>query len=244
MKIKAVLFDLGDTLWSVDYSAEAEAYDHVRQALIEALGERVPDAQALRDAAAAVFVEEAQAWQAGKMEQLPAEEAFRRAFARLGLDVPEETLRRMPDLAVSGSIRYRVDPETRRTLRALRERGFRIGVISNTYQSRASLERSLADHGLLPLIDVLVISSEVGLTKPHPAIFEAALNALRVSPAEAVFIGDTPLADIKGAKNLGMRAVLTHQFRQADPGEYQPDLIIKRPGEIIDYVDRQERDGP
>lgn len=242
MKIKAVLFDLGDTLWAVDYSAEAEAYARVRQALVEALGESVPDERTLRDAAAAVFLEEAQAWQAGKMEQIPTEEAFRRAFARLGLDVPEETLRRMPDLAVSGGIRYRVDPETRRTLRALKERGLRIGVISNTYQSRAPLERSLADHGLLPFIDVLVISSEIGLTKPHPAIFEAALNALRVSPAEAVFVGDTPLADVKGAKDVGMRAVLTHQFRQADPGEYRPDLIIRRPREVIDYVDGLERD--
>lgn len=244
MKIKAVLFDLGDTLWRVDYSAETEAYARVRQALVEALGEGVPDAQALRDAATAVFAEEAWAWQAGKMEQLPTEEAFRRAFARLGLDVPGEVLRRIPELAISGSIRYRVDPETRRTLRALRERGLRIGVISNTYQSRGPLERSLADHKLLPFIDVLVISSEVGLTKPHPAIFEAALRSLQISPSEAVFVGDTPLADIKGAKDAGMRAVLTHQFRQADPGEHQPDLIIRRPKEIIAYVDGLERDGP
>jgi putative hydrolase of the HAD superfamily len=150
----------------------------------------------------------------------------------------------MGELATSASIRYNVDPETPRVLRALKERGLRLGAVSNTYQSRAPLERSLADHGLLPYLDVLVISSEVGLTKPHPAIFQAALDSLRVSPAEAVFIGDIPWGDIKGAKDMGMRAVLTHQFRQADPGQYKPDLIINRLGEIIGYVDRLNQDDP
>ena len=80
--------------------------------------------------------------------------------------------------------------------------------------------------------------------KPHPAIFQAALDSLRVSPSEGVFVGDIPWGDIKGAKDVGMRAVLTHQFHQEDPGEYQPDLIIHRLAEIIDYVDELNKDDP
>jgi putative hydrolase of the HAD superfamily len=245
VKIRAVLFDLGDTLWKVDSSSgEMEAYARVRAALVKALGEGVPDERTLRDAAAAVFLQEVNEWLAGKMEEISVEEAYRRAFANLGLEVPDALLRRMGELAISGSIRYKVDPDTPGVLRALKERGLRLGAVSNTYQSRAPLEHSLADHGLLSYLDVLVISSEVGLMKPHPAIFRAALEDLRVSPAEAVFVGDIPWGDIKGAKDVGMRAVLTHQFHQEDPGQYRPDLIIGRLGEIVDYVDRLNKDDP
>jgi putative hydrolase of the HAD superfamily len=242
VKIRAVIFDLGDTLWRVDSSGEVEAYSRVRQALAEALGEGVPDERTLRSAVVAAFSQETREWLAGKLEQPPVEEVFGRAFASLGLDVPDALLRRMGDLAISEAIRYEVDPETPQVLRALKERGLRLGAVSNTFQSRQPLERSLAEHGLLPYLDTLVISSEVGLGKPHPAIFQAALKSLQVSPSEAVFVGDIAWGDVKGAKDVGMRAVLTHQYRNQDPGEHQPDLIIDRLVEVVDYVDRLNKD--
>jgi len=178
-------------------------------------------------------------WQSGgKTEQLPTEEVFRQGFASLGLDVPEALLRQMGDSILAPGIRYTVDPETPVVLRALKERGLRLGAVSNTYQSREALTSRLSEHGLWSYLDALVISSEVGLTKPHPAIFQAALDRLGVTASETVFVGDIVWADILGAQALGMRAVLTHQYLQDDPGESKPDLVINRLAEVVDYVDR------
>jgi putative hydrolase of the HAD superfamily len=239
LKIRAVMFDLGYTLWDVSYSEEMAAYAQVRQRIVEALGDGVPDTQTLRDAVAAVFLRETNEWlNMGKLEQLPTEDVFRQGFAGLGLDVPEALLREMGDSILLPGIRYTVDPETPRTLRALKERGLRLAAVSNTYQSRAALASRLSEHGLWRYLDALIVSSEVGLAKPHPAIFQAALDELGVTAKETVFVGDIVWADVLGPQALGMKGVLTHQYRQEDPGESRPDVVIKRLAEVVGYVDR------
>jgi putative hydrolase of the HAD superfamily len=113
-----------------------------------------------------------------------------------------------------------------------------VGAVSNTYQTSRSLKESLAKYGLLPFIDTLVVSSEVGWEKPHPAIFQEALRHLGIEAKETMFVGDSVWADVGGAQALGMKAVLTHQYRQEDPGEARPDLVVKRLAKVVDYVDR------
>lgn len=245
MKIRAVIFDLGYTLWDVDYSGEAQAYRRLRARMVKEMGEPVPPPRKLREAVGAVFWRETEAWlRYGRLEEKPTAEIYREGLEALGLDVPAAFLRRMADAALSHSIRYTVNPETPQVLRALKERGLVVGAVSNTYQSRKALEKSLAKHGLLPYIDTLVVSSEVGWEKPHPAIFQEALRRLDVAPGEAVFVGDIVWADVQGAQALGMKAVLTHQYRQEDPGEHTPDLVIDRLAEVVDYVDRLNREAP
>ncbi len=243
MKIRAVIFDLGYTMWDVDYGGEPEAYDRLRRRLFKELGEPIPPAAILRDAVAAVFLREGQAYDGGNLEQKPTEQVFKEAFESLGLDVLEQSLREMAEETLSYGIRYYVDPDTAEALRALEERGLRVGVVSNTYQSSRSLAKSLRRFGLLRNIDALVVSSEVGWGKPHPAIFEEALRRLNVRPEEAVFVGDTVLADIRGAQALGMKAVLTWQYRQEDPGDAKPDLIVDKLSQVVEYVDRLNAGG-
>ncbi|MGA2285186.1 MAG: HAD family hydrolase [Dehalococcoidia bacterium] len=243
MRIRAVIFDLGYTMWGVDYGGEPEAYGRLRRRLVKELGGPVPPANALRDAVAAVFRREGQAYDSGKLEQKPTEQVFKEAFEALRLDVPEESLREMAEETLSYGIRYGVDPDTVEALRALKQRGLRVGVVSNTYQSSRSLASSLRRFGLLRNIDALVVSSEVGWGKPHPAIFEEALRRLDVQPEETMFIGDTVLADIQGAQAIGMKAVLTWEYRQEDPGDAKPDLIVERLSQVVDYVDRLNAEG-
>ena len=244
LKIRAVMFDLGYTLWNVSYSGEPLAYREVRRQLVAELGEPVPDPQALRNAVAAVLVRETNAWlEHGKLEQMATEDIFREGFESLGLDVSAALLGRMQDIALAPSIIYTVEPDTRDALRALKERGLKLAAVSNTYQSSASLKRSLEAHGLLPYLDALIVSSEVGLAKPHPAIFQEALRRLDVRPEETVFVGDIVWADVLGPQSLGMKAVLTRQYRREEPNEHKPDLIIERLPEIVDYVDRLNGDG-
>jgi putative hydrolase of the HAD superfamily len=93
--------------------------------------------------------------------------------------------------------------------------------------------------GFATYMDAIVTSSEFGLRKPHRGIFERLLGQLGVAPEEALFVGDKVREDILGPKELGMRAVLTHQFRQedVDGAVAQPDHVIGSLSELVPYVE-------
>ena len=122
-------------------------------------------------------------------------------------------------------------------LNALRERGIKTGLLSNTHWPREWHERWLERDGILDLIDVRVYSSDLEHTKPHPEAFNAVLEALGVEPRSAVFVGDRPIDDISGAKALGMRAVLIPNA--AVPGHpIEPDARISTLSELLPLIDR------
>ena len=96
----------------------------------------------------------------------------------------------------------------REVLAALRERGLRLALICNTGRTPGKTLRLVLERlGLLPHLSVLTFSDEVGLRKPHPAIFRQTLDALGVEACAAVHIGDDAATDIAGARGVGMRAV-------------------------------------
>jgi putative hydrolase of the HAD superfamily len=85
----------------------------------------------------------------------------------------------------------------------LRRLGLRIGLVTN---GQRDLEEFVAHHALE--VDAMVGSRLHGKIKPHPSIFVAALQALRVRPEETAMVGDSFEDDIEGARSLGMRAIL------------------------------------
>ncbi|GAA5511992.1 pyrimidine 5'-nucleotidase YjjG [Deinococcus carri] len=95
-------------------------------------------------------------------------------------------------------------PHAHDVLRELRARGIRIGVVTNGWveAQTACLERT----GLTPLVDDVVISKGVGLSKPDPAIYRLALARLGVDAADAWFVGDSPRNDVWGPQQVGLRA--------------------------------------
>lgn len=93
-------------------------------------------------------------------------------------------------------------PEVREVLTTLRER-YRLGIISN-FDGR--LRPILAQLGILPFFEHVVISSEVGADKPDPWIYTRALQLAGVAPVEATHAGDDPLADWQGARDAGLRS--------------------------------------
>jgi HAD superfamily hydrolase (TIGR01549 family) len=89
------------------------------------------------------------------------------------------------------------------TMAALRRHGIAIGLVSN---GQRDLVEFVEHHGLD--VDIAVGSKAHGRIKPHPSIFERALDGLGVRPQEGVMVGDSPADDIAGARALGMRAIL------------------------------------
>lgn len=94
--------------------------------------------------------------------------------------------------------------DVRGTLEALADRRVRVGLISNSHRH---LESFQANFGLGGLIEVAVSSSELGYMKPHPAIFRAALDRMRVPAEESVMVGDSLIHDVEGARRVGMHGV-------------------------------------
>jgi putative hydrolase of the HAD superfamily len=129
------------------------------------------------------------------------------------------------------------DPQAMPVLTALRERGLRTGLLSNTHWPRSWHERWLARDGVLDLIDARVYTSDLQHLKPHPQAFAAVLDTLGgIDPARAVFVGDRPLDDISGAKRMGMRAVL--RPNAVVPGyDVTPDATIEQLSDLLPLID-------
>ncbi len=99
-------------------------------------------------------------------------------------------------------------------LQALASAGLRIGLISNTHRCLTSFQTHFELNGL---IDAAISSSDHGYMKPHPSIFEKALELLNVKPREAIMVGDSIRQDIDGARRIGMRAVLVKRSDDTTP---------------------------
>jgi HAD superfamily hydrolase (TIGR01509 family) len=123
-------------------------------------------------------------------------------------------------------------------LDALRARGLRLGLVSNAFDPGWLVRRDLAAWGLTERLDVVVLSSEVGKRKPHPAPFERALGALEVAPGQALFVGDSLYHDVKGAGEIGMATAQALWFRaDDDPRGREPDHLAFAPADVLEIVD-------
>jgi putative hydrolase of the HAD superfamily len=234
MTVRAVIFDWGGTL--SEYAGVeladmwALAADHLALHLPE-------DEPALMRHFGAI---EERFWarvtgdqRAGTLADIIAE-----ATAELGVDVGEAILEEAATRYLDAWTPHVAhDPEARATLVALRERGLKIGLLSNTHWPRSFHEHFLERDGLASQIDARLYTSEMEYMKPHASAFRAALDAIEVeSAAEAVFVGDRPLDDIHGAQQVGMRAVLRPN-PLVETFEVQPDATIQRLPELLALID-------
>jgi len=97
-------------------------------------------------------------------------------------------------------------------LAAVRSRGYKIGLISNTGRSPGNaLRKLLNDFDVLKFFEATVFSNEVGRRKPDITIFDRAAQLLGAQNRDVVHVGDNPKADFWGARNAGMRAILLDQ---------------------------------
>lgn len=112
---------------------------------------------------------------------------------------------------------------------------YNIGIIAN--QSEGTLKR-LAEHGLMKYIDIVLSSTEEGLSKPDIKFFEEALKNANCNAEEAVMIGDRLDNDIFPAKSIGMKTVWIKQgfggMQSPKTKAYEPDYIIENLDELID----------
>ncbi len=129
-----------------------------------------------------------------------------------------------------------VDEESVAALQTLSER-FPIGLLSN-YPDGGAIRASLDKIGIDGLFRSVVISGELGYVKPHPVAFAKSLEELGVPAPACLFVGDNWLADVQGAKRIGMK--VAHMKRWAPPeahersaGDQEPDWTIDTLGDVV-----------
>ena len=125
-------------------------------------------------------------------------------------------------------------PDALETLRTVREKGFKIGLLSNCGEGTLKF---LDNSGLKALVDAPHLSCLTGNLKPDKAAFEAVLKDLKVKPSEAIMVGDNVEHDIRPAKALGLKTVLVNHDGNR-PGAELADASIKSLKELIVVLDK------
>lgn len=108
---------------------------------------------------------------------------------------------------------------TKKLLKKLSAENYKLGLVSN-FTYAPLIYAALRKTGINNFFNIVLVSADVGWRKPHPKIFEEALKRLQVKAEEAVYIGDSPDEDIKGAKQIGIKTIhVSSQF-------YSPEALL------------------
>jgi HAD superfamily hydrolase (TIGR01549 family) len=214
MTTRAVLFDLGDTLWHFPnmpprivaiQETVRRVSDLLRRWGIEPEG---PLFFLGRDIRIAVEEETERAYQTDLISpDYPA--LCREVAARFGLTLSDRQTEELWDTWNLGGQFFgrTLFPDALDTLRWLQERGFKVGAVTDRAYGGPRFLAELEEYGIDGYLQVVTISSNVGYLKPHPKIFQHALDALEVKAEETAMVGDSLRCDVAGAKGMGMVAV-------------------------------------
>jgi putative hydrolase of the HAD superfamily len=162
------------------------------------------------------------------------------AIAELGLTpMPEAFYRRLSELFMVTS-HWHIFPDAYPTLTALKERGLVVGAVSNWVWNLPELLHAL---DLVSHFDFIAASARIGFEKPHPRIFQWALEQAGVPADSVIHVGDHLDADVEGARGVGITGVLIDRSNRFQP-EDAPDgvPVIHGLDELLPIVDERLRD--
>ncbi|MFZ0032716.1 MAG: HAD family hydrolase [Candidatus Cybelea sp.] len=221
-RIEIVLFDLDDTLHDDTYAYHNAAEEVAR----EVAAEHGIDALALKDA----YIAAAEGfWHRLSADDLKVKLASLRAsmwqsaLESVGAGDDPELARRSAERYNAYRIKYfTLFPGAIDLLRALRERGIKLGIVTNglseTHREKIALLR------ISEYFDAIFLSDEVGMVKPDPLLFAHACHTLGGAPARSAMVGDRYDRDISGAMEAGLYTVwLNVRGEELPPGAPPPD---------------------
>lgn len=215
--VEAVLFDWGNTLVHFEWDEDLVAAGHRA-----ALGRDDPE-----------FTARWREVVLGDHEYRPYDELLR----ELGVDDPDafidaehEAWRPAQAVLASASA----------LLESLRSRGLKTGLVANAWPEPGRVLRvDAVRYGLAEVLDVMLFSTDIGVRKPAPEIFERALGELGVEPANAIYVGDSLETDVSGAARVGMTTVQALWFVADDISTtVEPDFMAFTPMDVLNAVRR------
>ncbi len=208
--VEAVVFDWGGTLtpWhDVDLPEQWRVFAReVHGVPVDSPEVSEADLDEAHRLADRILAVEADAWGRGRQEHSSA--SLAEILDAAGVDAEHDR----HHLALAAYRRFwephtLTDPQVLPLWTGLRERGIRVGVLSNTIWTRDYHREIFARDGVLDLVDADVYSSEIDHVKPHPEAFRTVCRELGVEPQAAVYVGDRMFEDVHGPQQVGMRAI-------------------------------------
>ncbi|MDD5064047.1 MAG: HAD family hydrolase [Phycisphaerae bacterium] len=148
----------------------------------------------------------------------------------------------------------RIEPKLKETLSCLKQMGLKLGIVSNTFISEGSLDRHLAQFGILDFFTLRIYSYQVAFRKPDIRIFQTAAQQIGEPPGNILFVGDRINKDVSPALRAGMQAVLKEAYTNIGKTIPEGVLKISRLAELPKLIEkingncpaavRAENDGP
>ena len=251
-RIRCFLFDLGSTLWTRQEEGARQANENAYRLVGTTLHcARGGEIFASQDTLALGYLIHKAIEQQISVEkrQRPNYEpdfaqAAMNALRLAGLNSADRVL----GASIFESLRVRIPvsrllfPDALQTLKALKQRGYTLGVVTNRNYGGQPFREDLQVMGLLDYFEYqhMAISADLGIRKPHPDIFKYALDRLNVVPEEAAMVGDNLQADIGGAQKLNMLGIwkpkpTVHQKTlHTKQDQIIPDLTIEHLHDLLE----------
>lgn len=237
-KFDYVIFDLGDTLMYHTSTWDSTRNDSI-DVLCEHLVEKgiLTDVETFKNLFSKRQVEYYQRRDFDLVE-ITSLDVFRSTLYEVG--APKINEAQMQEaMAVMYSVsqdRWEVEPDAVSTLETLKTDGYKLALISNASDSD-DVQVLIDKAQIRPFLDTIIISSDMGLRKPHTRLFEQALRAWYAKPSQAVMVGDLLAADVAGAKAAGLASIWINRpasARKNEPyiGRFIPDREVKSLSEI------------
>jgi putative hydrolase of the HAD superfamily len=257
--ITTVLFDLGDTLWHLPNMPapgviRGETMRRIEE-LVRSWGYDMSGDRPFlgRDIRLAVNEETHRAFH-GDCVDPGYPELCRRVAREHGMELTKEQGEELWERWNLGGLFFKRElfPDVIPTLTELRERGFRLASVTNRGYSGPDFWAEVSAFGLDGFFEAVIVSCDVGYMKPHPRIYEAALDRLAVEAGECMMVGDNLRADVEGPKTLGMTAVWRRppvgepvEAATDEPeteGPVAPDYAVDEIRELLDLPPLRRRD--
>jgi HAD superfamily hydrolase (TIGR01549 family) len=212
---KAVVFDVGNTLWFQARSPDTAEIQRLQgeplRPLFASWGITLPCSMSefVADVVAAGDEFERVQGERRTLREVDIPFLMRGALAVRGIEITPEQAGEMwrASWILERHFGVQLCPDTLDVLRALRRSGVLVGINTNRPCTSDMHLPGLRDMGIAPYVDAVVCSGDTGYTKPHRSTFDLILSKLAVAPHEAVMVGDLAVADMRGARAVGMRTV-------------------------------------
>jgi HAD superfamily hydrolase (TIGR01549 family) len=233
--IKAVLFDLGDTLLNFGRIQTTKVFRQSARLTYEylvGLGQTVGSFRwyCLRNL---IAIRLRVLWASITGRDFDALSLLKKSGIKRGFKLSEDQWRQVGWLWYEPlSKRALVEADIKDTLIKLRQMGLKLGILSNTFISAGSLDRHLAQLGMLDFFPHRLYSYQFEFRKPDRRIFEAAVAKMGEPAANILFVGDRLNVDIRPAIKAGMRAVMKSAYTNTGKNVPQGVWKIERIAEL------------
>lgn len=231
-KIRAVVFDCYSTLIDIKTDEQKEEIFHYLALYLQYYGAKI-DAEKLR---LALDFEKKQFLQMAKERypEIDLEIIFRNILNKEGLGDSFLAESCCKLFRVLSRERFQLFPDSFPVLEEMKKGGCPIAVVSDAQRVFCLEEGEIL--GLIPFFNRVVMSTYLGFRKPDPRIFAIACTLLDTPPTEAVYIGNDPETDVKGARGIGMQAILLDRDGKDRNPDPKPDFYATNLWEAWNWI--------